>query len=122
MPWRGPTAPTAAGAAPILLSSNPRFAEVVPKAWISVVSPRTARQIRRPRTTWTTKEMTMIATQTQIHTAVTLHRVLSSEHVARRRPRLVPSQGLPGRKYGVVLGSERSDDLSLPSEAQHKLP
>lgn len=64
----------------------------------------------------------MIATQTQIHTAVTLHRVLSGEHVARRRPGLVPRESLPGRQYGVVLRSERSDDLSLPSEAQHELP
>jgi hypothetical protein len=122
MPWRGLTAPATAGAAPTLLSSNPRFAEVVPKAWISVVSSRTARQMRRPRTTWTTKDATMIATQIQIHTAVTLHRALAREHVARRRPVLVPRHSLPGRQYGVVLGSERSDDLSLPSEAQHELP
>ena len=67
-------------------------------------------------------DATMIARQTQIHTAVTLHRAPSREHVARRRPVLVPRQSLPGRQYGVVLGSERSDDLSLPSEAQHELP
>src|SRR5674536_4514 len=118
MPWRGPTAPTAAGAAgaaPILPSSRSRFAETRPSARISALNSRTARQMRRPRRTWTAKDATMIARQTQIHTAVTLHRALSREHVARRRPVLVPREGLTSRQYGVVLGSERSDDLSLSS-------
>ncbi len=44
---------------------------------------RTARQMRRLRTTWTTNETTMIATQIQIHTAVTLHRPFPGDHVAR---------------------------------------
>ena len=83
MPWRGLTGPATAGAAPTRLSSNPRFAEVVPKAWISAMNSRTARQMRRLRTTWTTNETTMIATQIQIHTAVTLHRPFPGDHVAR---------------------------------------
>src|SRR5674536_163465 len=125
MPWRGPTAPTAAGAAgaaPILPSSRSRFAETRPSARISALNSRTARQMRRPRKTWTAKDATMIARQTQIHTAVTLHRVLSREHVARRRrPVLVPRQSLPSSQYGVVLGSKRIHDHRIPSETQHQL-
>ena len=48
------------------------------------MSSLTARQMRRPKRTWTTNETTMIARQIQIHTAVTLHRAVAREHVARR--------------------------------------
>jgi hypothetical protein len=122
MPWRGPTGPSTAGAAPTLLSSNPRLAEVVPRAWISVVSSRMARQMRRPRRTWTTKETMMIATQIQIHTAVTLHRALAREHVARRGPVGIPVHGLPGRQYGLVLGREGLHDLRLGAKTHEQLP